>query len=78
MTDADWEQADQTIEAFRQKIDASRKDMTVEELANVNKALGRYAGLRVKSGLNDFKNSLEDFGDQLKGMVDELTDTTKN
>jgi hypothetical protein len=78
MTDVDWEQADQNIEAFRQKIDASRKDMTVEEISNANKALGRYAGLRLKSGLNDFKNSLEDLGDQLKGMADELADTTKN
>jgi len=77
LTTAEWENADQTIEAFRQKIDASRNNMTVEQIASSNKAIGRYTALRLKSGLKDFKNSLDDLGDQLKGMVEELVDTTQ-
>jgi hypothetical protein len=31
--------------------------------------------LRIKQGIGDFKNQLKDLGNQLEGVIDELTDT---
>ena len=76
MTESDWEKADIVIEDLQQKIELSRNSMTPEELEHANKAIGRYYALRVKSNLNELKNTLEDVQGQLKGFVEELVDTT--
>lgn len=76
MTESDWEKADKVIEDMQQNIELSRNSMRPEELEHANKAIGRYYALRVKSNLNELKNTLEDVQGQLKGFVEELVDTT--
>ena len=78
MTEIDWQEADLAIEQLKQELEVQKQDLTPDQITNANKALGRYAGLRIKNGLQDFKNQLKDFGEQLEGAVQELTDTLDN
>lgn len=78
MTENDWKEADLTIEKLKKELDEQKQDLTPEQISNANKAIGRYAGLRIKDGLFDLKDQLKDFGEQLEGAVKELTDTLDN
>jgi hypothetical protein len=77
MSSTEWEKADQKIEIFKQQFESSRYEMSEAQISSINKAFGRYAGLRIKSGILNLKESWDDFEDQLKGVADELLDTTQ-
>ena len=77
MSSIEWEKADQKIELLKQQFESSRSEMSEAQISSINKAFGRYAGLRIKSGIINLKESWEDFEDQLKGVADELLDTTQ-
>ena len=53
-----------------------RANFTDEERTRIDQLVGKYAGFRVKNAVNDFTHALQDFGEQFKGMLNEITDTT--
>ena len=78
MTENDWREADLTMEQLKIELDEQKQDLTPEQILKANKAIGRYAGLRIKDGMLDLKDQLKDFGEQLQGVVKELVDTLDN
>jgi hypothetical protein len=75
MTANDWKEADLQMEVFQNELVESQMDLTEIQIGTANQAIGRYGGLRIKQGIGDFKNQLKDLGNQLEGVIDELTDT---
>ena len=75
MTANDWKEADLQIEVFQNELEESKLDLTEIQIGTANQAIGKYGGLRIKQGIGDFKNQLKDLGNQLEGVIEELTDT---
>lgn len=76
MTKADWDEADQKLESFKIELETERSSLTNEQISNANKAIGRYAGLRLKKGMGEFGEQLKDLGEQIEGVMNELADTS--
>ncbi len=75
MSESDWNQADLKMEAFKNEIEENRLNLTEAQILNANKAIGRYAGLRLKNGIEELGNQLKDLGGQIEGVINELSDT---
>jgi hypothetical protein len=75
MSEKEWEEADMLIEQFKNELDENRENLSSDQISKANKAIGQYAGLRIKSGIKDFKDQLKDLSNQLEGVVQELVDT---
>ena len=55
------------------------KDLTSDENTRINELKGKYKALKVKAGLEDMKNELNNIIDQSKSFVKELiSDSTAN
>ena len=69
-TESDWEMSEgeyaALIEEYRQNYDS----YTQEERAAINKAIGRYNGLRLKHGLEEFGDTVKEIGEQLPSLVE--------
>lgn len=76
MTEFDWNQADLEVENYKQELYSSRSNLTESQIAETNKAIGKYAAIRLKHGIGIFKEQLKDVGSQLEGVINELSDTT--
>jgi hypothetical protein len=69
-------QAEQEIALLDTEIVNNRSKFTQEQILEFGKLKGRYAALLVKKGLNDFKESVKDFGNQVEGFMEGITDST--
>lgn len=78
MSEKDWEIADNQIESFKLELQESKSAMTTSQIEAANKAIGRYAGIRIKNGIKNFGNELKDLGNQIEGAILELSDTLNN
>ncbi len=47
--------------------------ITILQIKEVNDLIGRYQALKVKSGLNKLKNGINDFIDQTKSFIKNIT-----
>ncbi|MFN8298380.1 MAG: DUF6565 domain-containing protein [Chitinophagales bacterium] len=75
----DWENSDQTIESLQQKYEQLKDNMSPQQRLAVNEQVGKYQALRLRSGLNgliDLKDKIVDFGNQVEGALQELSDTS--
>lgn len=77
-TQDDWNKADTVLVHLENDMDKNRENYTPEQIENANKLIGHYKALRIKKGLNSFKNSMEDIKHQLQGALETISDTTKN
>jgi hypothetical protein len=75
-TEKDWEYTDQQMLQFLEQYKELRPNLTDDQRTRINQLIGKYAGFRVKNAVNDFTNALKDFGDQFKGFLNEVIDTT--
>ena len=72
----DWDNADTLIVALEKDIEDNRSNYTPEQIEKANTLIGKYKALKMKNGLNSLKKSMEDVGQQIKGAMEVLTDTT--
>ena len=79
-TDTDWAKADTTFAQFEKDcLYKWDKDLTADENARINELKGKYQAIKVKAGLLDLKNGLNNLLEQSKSFVKELTsDSTLN
>jgi hypothetical protein len=75
-TQDDWNKADTVLVHLENDMDKNRENYTPEQIENANKVIGRYKAIRIKKELNSFKNTMEDVGQQIKGAMEVLADST--
>lgn len=79
ISEKEWEEYDATLKLIEQQYADAEGGMTEEQKEKYNEALGRYSGIRLKSGLKnaveDFQKGIENAGQQMQGMLEELADT---
>lgn len=75
-TQDDWNKADTVLVHLENDMDKNRENYTPEQIENANKVIGRYKAIRIKKELNSFKKSMEDVGQQIKGAMEVLQDST--
>ncbi len=69
-TEEDWKLSQQEYEILLQEYEANYDQLTQEERDAINKAIGRYNGLLVKEGLDEFVTNLKELGEQLPSLFD--------
>ena len=79
-SETEWAKADSTFAHFEKEYSNKwNKDLTPDENAHINELKGKYQALKLKSGIKDIKNELNDIIEQSKSFVKELiSDTTDN
>jgi uncharacterized protein YciU (UPF0263 family) len=77
-TSEDWEKADKQMEIYNKQFEELRISLSKEERDKINQLIGRYQGLKIKKGIKDFKNAIEDLGEQVKGAAKVFTDSIAN
>ena len=66
----DWELSNYEYEALVEEYRQNYDSYTQEEREAINKAIGRYNGLRIKHGLEDLSNTIKEIGEQLPTIVE--------
>jgi hypothetical protein len=79
-SETDWAKADTTFAHFDKEYSNKwNKDFTADENARFNELKGKYLAIKVKAGLIDLKNGLNDLMEQSKSFIKELgLDSTLN
>jgi hypothetical protein len=72
-SDDDWEKADATFLQLRnEEYPRHKQELTPEESKRVNELIGKYAALRVKTGIQNLKSNLNDLMEQADSFVKEM------
>lgn len=66
-TKEDWDKTSQTFEKLMNAYEKSYDKLSKEDRSRIDKAIGRYHAIAVKSGLN---NIIKSFDRAAKGVVD--------
>jgi hypothetical protein len=73
-TEQDWEKKDKAFEEILSKDYLPIKDkMSNDKRKEINILIGKYQALKLKSGINNFKNLLKDGYQQLESLIGELS-----
>ncbi len=78
LTSAEIDEIDLCFTDLDNYLASNRSDFTEEQVQQIGKLKGRYTALTIKKGVEDFKQTIEDIGNQMEGILDGVTDTTKN
>lgn len=79
MTDDDWNQLAEAIDELEEFLHSNRRDLTEEQISEINRIKGKFAALLIKKEIYDLENTFLDFKDQMEGFVDEISiDTAGN
>lgn len=74
----DWDRADTVFAYLETDLNKNRENYTPKQIENANKVIGRYKAIKIKKELNGFKKSMEDVGQQIKGAMEVLQDSTSS
>ena len=69
-TKEDWNRSEEKYAIFLEEYKQNFNSYTPEEIAAINREIGRYNGLRMKAGLEDAGQKLKDFGERLPHLVE--------
>ncbi len=78
MSESDVQKLGSSIEKLQKDLDENRAKYSDDQVKEVGKLKGRYAAIVAKKGLNNFKESVKDFGNQVEGFIEGITDSTNN
>lgn len=79
MTAEDWMELEFQMKALESDFELNRPNYSEEQVKEVGRIQGKYVALVMKKGLNDLQESVQDFGNQMKGFIEEIeSDTTNN
>ena len=70
----DWLELENVMLALDKDVTENKEDFSEEQLREVRKLQGRYVAILVKKGLNDFKESVKDLGNQMEGFIEGVED----
>jgi hypothetical protein len=70
LTNEDWKQLDAQLEALTKDLDENRSNYSADQIKSVNELKGKYAAMKLKKGLEDAKNGLNDFKEQVEGFIE--------
>ena len=69
-TPEDWDRSEEKyaklLEEYKQNFDS----YSPEEMAAINKAIGRYNGIRLRHGLEGAGQKIKDFGERLPSLIE--------
>ena len=74
----DWNNSDTLISNLEVELEKNRQNFSPEQIEKANKVIGQYKALRIKHELNNFKKSVNDIEQQIKGAMEVLTDSINN
>ena len=79
-SEIEWAKADTTFAHFENEfLNKWNNDLTSDENARINELKGKYQAIKIKAGLLDLKNGLNNLLEQSKSFVKELaSDSTLN
>lgn len=66
------------IEELQNDLETNRKNYTDEQVKEIGKLQGRYVAILVKKGIDDFQESVKDFGNQMEGFKEGIKSATDN
>ena len=75
LTKSDIEQLEKKMDQLQKNLDQNRDEYSDEQVKEIGKLQGRYTSLIVKKGINDFKKSVKDIGNQMEGFIEGMSDT---
>jgi len=68
---SDWENLESEIAKLEKSLEDDRSKYTEKQIEEANKLIGKYRMLQLKKGVNEFKNTIKDAGQQIEGMIEE-------
>ena len=77
--DKAWASSDTTFSHYiNQDYEKWKSELTSEESAHINELAGRYHAIKIKAGIKDFKNGVNDLMEQTGAFIKELTSDSTN
>jgi hypothetical protein len=67
---SDWEKLESEIAKLEKSLEDDRSKYTEKQVEDANKLIGKYRLLQLKKGVNEFKNTIKDAGQQIEGMFE--------
>ncbi len=74
--EGDWKKSNKELNEYLNKLNG--KPMSDSLRSQINAIIGRYRGLQIKAGIQEFKSGLQDLMEQTKSAIQTLTDSTTN
>lgn len=71
-TQDDWNKANEQYQAFCQEFQEKKDSLTGDEVKQFRSAMGRYASIAVKSGIDSVVSSVEEIGNSISGAFEEV------
>jgi hypothetical protein len=78
MSAEDWTKLEISMGELEQDLELNRNDYSEEQIKEAGRIQGNYAALVMKKGINDIKESVEDFGNQMEGFIEGINSDTIN
>ena len=69
-TAEDWDRSEEKYMKYIEEYKQNSESYTPDELAAINREIGRYNGLRMKVGLEDAGEKIKDFGERLPSLIE--------
>ena len=69
-TAEDWKRSEEKYAIFLEEYKQNHDSYTQEEIAAINREIGRYNGLRMKAGLEDAGQKLKNFGERVPHLIE--------
>jgi hypothetical protein len=76
LSSADYQKIELEMQALEKDMLENRTNYSDEQLEEIGRLKGKYAALMLKKGMNDFKESVKDLGNQVEGFIEGITDST--
>lgn len=77
-TKEDWEMSCEEYAKLLEEYKLNYDSYTLEEKKAINKAIGRYNGLLVKSGIQEVGNKFKDFSERLPSLIEGFMSAFEN
>ena len=69
-TEEEWEMSKEKYRQLLKEYEENYDNMTPEERAEINKAIGRYNGILMKKGIERVDESIDDFIDRFPSLLE--------
>lgn len=78
MTEKDWRMLEEKMQDLVDDVEQNRDKYTNEQIKEIGKLQGRYFAVALRKGINDFQESVQDFGNQMDGFIEGIQSDTNN
>lgn len=78
LSDKDFQSLENQMNDLQNDLEENRSNYTDDQIREIGKIQGRYSKILLKKGLKDLKQNVKDFGTQMEGFIEGITDTTND